>query len=149
MSIFGHQMRFNLQDGFHSSILRRYHLRSIIRELLWFLNGDTNIGYLKENNVSIWDEWADENGDLGGLRRNNGGLGGLRMVVRLTNLATWSNSLSRIQIRAVSSFQHGMWVNWNKWHWHRAMLSSSSTWQMASFLVNCISVLVMYSRFPI
>ena len=65
LSVFGHQMRFDLDAGFPMLTTKRLPLKAIVHELLWFLDGDTNIKYLKDNGVSIWDEWADANGDLG------------------------------------------------------------------------------------
>ena len=76
-AVFGHQMRFNLSKGFPLLTTKKLHFRSIAIELLWFLRGDTNIKWLQDNKVSIWDEWADENGDLDLCTENSGVIGQL------------------------------------------------------------------------
>ena len=126
LSIFGHQMRFNLQEGFPLVTTKRCHLRSIIHELLWFLQGDTNVAYLHENNVSIWDEWADENGNLGPVYGKQWRAWPTPDGRHIDQITTVMNQLKTIRTRAASSFPPGTSANWIKWRWRRATRSSSS-----------------------
>ena len=92
LSVFGHQMRFDLGKGFPVLTTKKLHLKSIIHELLWFLAGDTNIKYLKENGVSIWDEWADEKASWGRFTASNGAVGRPPMARILTRSPSWLTS---------------------------------------------------------
>ena len=102
-SVFGHQMRFNLEDGFPMVTTKKLHLKSIIHELLWFLKGDTNIKYLQENGVKIWDAWADENGDLGpvyGHQWRNWNSDGIDQITEVINTIKNNPDSRRMMVAA-------------------------------------------------
>lgn len=138
-SVFGYQMRFDLESGFPIVTTKKLHLRSIIHELLWFLRGDTNIAYLRENGVRIWDDWADPNGELGpvyGAQWRSWLAGEGR---HFDQIATLIEGLRKILILAAISSALGTLGNWKRWHCHHVTVYFSSTWQTENYPVNCIS----------
>lgn len=144
-SIFGHQMRFDLSEGFPLLTTKKLHLRSIIHELLWFLQGDTNIKYLKDNGVSIWDEWADENGELGpvyGKQWRSWATPNGQTVDQISNLI---DQIKRTTTPADSSSAHGTWPMWTTWPCLLATRCSSSMSTMARFPANFTNAVPTFS----
>jgi len=110
ISVFGYQMRFNLEEGFPLLTTKKLHLKSIIHELLWFISGDTNIRYLRENGVKIWDEWADENGNLGpvyGYQWRSWPAAGGKMIDQLANVIRSLKEAPDSRRHIVSSWNPG------------------------------------------
>lgn len=145
ISTFGYQMRFHLQEGFPMLTTKKLHFKSIAHELLWFLKGDTNVRYLQENGVRIWNEWADENGELGPVYgsqwRSWRGADGetIDQISRLIeDIKTNPNSRRLI----VSAWNVG---EIDKMALRRAIACSNSTCLTASCPVSCINVLLMFS----
>ena len=138
-SVFGYQARYDLSEGFPLLTTKKLHLKSIIYELLWFISGDTNVKYLQDHGVRIWNEWADENGDLGPVYGHqwrswptpDGGT-----IDQLSNVIN--------QIKNSPDSRRMIVSAWNvaevtRWLFRHVIRCSSSMWQMENFLVNSIS----------
>ena len=139
-SVFGEQARFSLHDGFPLLTTKKLHLRSIIHELLWFLKGDTNVKYLKDNKVSIWDEWADDNGDLGRVYgaqwtdwKKSDGSGSINQIEEV--IRTIRQNPDSRDIWSVPGTQ----VNCTLWHFLHAMHCSNSMWPMVNLVASFIN----------
>jgi hypothetical protein len=131
-SVFGHQMRFDLSEGFPLLTTKKLHIRSIIYELLWFLKGDTNIAWLKENGVSIWDEWADENGDLGPVYGYQWRSWPTPDGGHVDQIAGLVEGIRPTRFRAGTSFRRGTRRWSTRWRCRRATACSSSMSPTAS-----------------
>lgn len=137
VSIFGHQMRFDLQAGFPLLTTKKLHLKSIIYELLWFLKGDTNVGYLQEHGVKIWNEWADANGDLGHIYGYQWRSWPRPDGTHLDQIAQVIHDIKNTPIPVVWWLVHGMREISKIWLWLLAMLYFSFMSLTESCPVSC------------